>query len=245
MSSGAPPDMGRHKPSDLSLMMTLSCILRLNEPTTALCLLYYHKFQQWQEERSLTVLDPDTLSLAAISLASKTLERPRRLREVLVPAYQLLQPDKAKLVFPSKLYDSLRAGLVNAELLLLRVIKFETLMPTPFECVEDLIRSYLVYSRSDSSHWDDYVAINDSVLAQSTKGVVLRGLMRRKVALFFTAKTIACAALITASHQLCLVPFGVIDDTDDKLDKWIVEDAREDVMDIQDCISELESAYEV
>ena len=56
---------------------------------------------------------PQTLSLAALSLATKATESPRRLREFLLPAYALLHPTADPLTFPSTLYDALRGTLVE------------------------------------------------------------------------------------------------------------------------------------
>jgi hypothetical protein len=82
-----------------------------------------------------------------VSLASKATEHPRRLREILVPAYRyhpnplarqqyinrtsILNPDKPRLTFPSDLYDSLRYSTVTSELIVLRVLKFEVRVTLP------------------------------------------------------------------------------------------------------------------
>jgi hypothetical protein len=94
-------------------------------------------------------------SLAAISLASKASEHPRRLREILVPAYQfrphrflkltlsIVNPDKPPLTFPSDLYDSLRYSTVTSELILLRILKFELRILLPQAYLPRLISRVL------------------------------------------------------------------------------------------------------
>ena len=82
-----------------------------------------------------------TLNLACLSLASKATESPRRMREILPPAYQLLNAPKQsastkqmpRLTIPSALYDNLRATLVQAELLLLRILGFEVKVSLPLD----------------------------------------------------------------------------------------------------------------
>ncbi|KAL8827803.1 MAG: hypothetical protein Q9191_002960, partial [Dirinaria sp. TL-2023a] len=80
---------------------------------------------------------PQTLALATLSLAGKATESPRRLREILLPAHRLLHPPadpfQDTLKIPSETYDNLRATLVQAELILLRVLGFELRLPSPME----------------------------------------------------------------------------------------------------------------
>ena len=88
-----------------------------------------------------------TLALATISLASKSTESPRRLRELLLPAHRILHPSSpaqhyvdpranplsGPLKIPSAAYDVLRATLVQAELILLRVLGFELRFSSPMD----------------------------------------------------------------------------------------------------------------
>ena len=89
-----------------------------------------------------------TLVLACVSLASKATESPRRMREILPPAYRLLQASAehsasstqqqqqpSRLIIPSALYDNLRATLVQAEVLLLRVLGFELKVSLPLDFI--------------------------------------------------------------------------------------------------------------
>ena len=53
-----------------------------------------------------------------------------------MPAYTLLHPSPLSPVsIPSKQYDALRATIVQAEMLLLRLLAFELWIPTPLEFV--------------------------------------------------------------------------------------------------------------
>lgn len=71
-----------------SVLLDLLSQLRLPEESIALALLYKHKFYKWQSTKSETSLDDELLSLACVSLAAKSSEKSRRLREILVPAYK-------------------------------------------------------------------------------------------------------------------------------------------------------------
>ena len=53
------------------------------------------------------------------------------MREILVPAYGILNPDKPPLTFPSDVYDALRFSTVTSELIILRVLKFELRVTLP------------------------------------------------------------------------------------------------------------------
>ena len=61
------------------------------------------------------------------------------MREILLPAHRLLHssgdPSRydQRLTFPSALYDTLRATLVQAEMILLRVLGFELRPPLPMD----------------------------------------------------------------------------------------------------------------
>ncbi len=86
------------------------------------------------------ILIHQTLSLCTISLASKSTESPRRLSSILLPAHALLHRSssstKSPLTTPSPTYDTLRATLVQAELILLRVLAFELHLPSPLEYLQ-------------------------------------------------------------------------------------------------------------
>ena len=95
-----------------------------------------------------------TLSLSAISLASKATESPRRLRDIILPAHRLLHPETSvsnlipieqPLAIPSPTYDTLRGTVVQAEILLLRILGFELRLPSPL----DFLQRYLERAMED------------------------------------------------------------------------------------------------
>ena len=103
-----------------------------------------------------------TLALASLSLASKATESPRRMREILFPAHALLhgcnnnKPGNsvtASLTVPSTTYDTLRATLVQAETILLRVLSFELRLPQPL----NYLNRYVEKAMNDSANTgEDY-----------------------------------------------------------------------------------------
>ena len=84
------------------------------------------------------------------------------MREILVPAHRLLHlhtnfsksdPISEPLMIPSERYDTLRATLVQAELILLRVLGFELRLPLPL----DFLPRYLERAMNDvSDQGEDY-----------------------------------------------------------------------------------------
>lgn len=106
------------------------------------------------------LLDEYTLALASLSLSTKSTECPRRLRDILLPAYTILHPNanananancnsksrdltqaqaEAPLTYPSHKYDTLRQTLVQAELILLRALGFAMYVQTPYEFLPRLV----------------------------------------------------------------------------------------------------------
>ncbi|KAL8839794.1 MAG: hypothetical protein Q9170_001605 [Blastenia crenularia] len=122
-------------------------------------------------------LDPTksrkTLSLATLSLASKSTESPRRLSSLLLPAHRLLHPPSSSspLTIPSPAYDSLRATLVQAELVLLRVLGFELRLPSPMEylhrylerAMEDVERVGEDYDAWDREGKEEYGVVDGAM----------------------------------------------------------------------------------
>ncbi|KAK9388074.1 hypothetical protein V1515DRAFT_635241 [Lipomyces mesembrius] len=121
----------------LQFLFLLGEVLRLPLNTICTALVFSHKYHVFTKSaRQLAeqagqqyseLIDDYSLSITCLSLATKATESPRRLRELLVPAYHLLHgPSVPRLTFPSHAYDALRAGIVYFELVLLRILDYET-----------------------------------------------------------------------------------------------------------------------
>ncbi|KAK9485018.1 hypothetical protein V1527DRAFT_468378 [Lipomyces starkeyi] len=121
----------------LQFLFLLGEVLRVPLNTICTALVFTHKYHVFtRSARQLAelagqqypeLIDDYSLSITCLSLATKATESPRRLRELLVPAYHLLHgPSAPRLTFPSHAYDALRAGIVHFELVLLRILDYET-----------------------------------------------------------------------------------------------------------------------
>ena len=136
-------------------MKCFSDSLRLRAETLAMAYTYTHKYAYHvRAHAGADLLDAHTLALASLSLATKATESPRRLREFLVPAHSLLHaPPAPALTFPSARYDALRATLVAAELLLLRVLRFDIRLPLAFDYLPRMLERALAAEGTD--HFDN------------------------------------------------------------------------------------------
>lgn len=132
--------------------------------------------------------ETQTLSLASLSLAAKTTESPRRLRELLLPAHRLLHPlssstSTAPLTVPSPTYDALRATLVQAELILLRVLGFDLRIPHPLDflprylarAMEEVADAAEDYEGWDREQREEYGVVGrmDTGVARACRGMVV------------------------------------------------------------------------
>ncbi|ORY80864.1 hypothetical protein BCR37DRAFT_399223 [Protomyces lactucae-debilis] len=223
--------------SSQSLLLLLSSQLRMTEHATALALCYLHKLQKHHTSASERLLDDATAALACLSLASKMAEQPRRLSEILLPAHTHLQPDKAPLTIPSTEYDTLRASLVNAELLLLRVIQFDCRQATPFEFLPRLLKRAVLFetTHAPKQRGEGTCRAEETPLGLLARTLCLEGLQSRQVALFFTAKTIAAAAILRALGRMHIDL--VHGSRDPRAQMAFVADAcKLDLIDVQECV---------
>ncbi|RPB13502.1 hypothetical protein P167DRAFT_486168 [Morchella conica CCBAS932] len=195
--------------------------LRLSSETLTMAYVYIHRYKRWcadtdsadntdadadadadadsPQSRVSDLLDEHTLSLASLSLATKATESPRRLREFLIPAYTLQHPTSAPLTFPSPLYDALRSTLVTAELLLLRVLRFELRLPLPYEYLPRLLERALTLSDPPSAEEERLecrvVDLKDTALGRAVWVKVGVAMTRYKVCNFFPPRAVAAACV--------------------------------------------------
>ncbi|KAL9052314.1 MAG: hypothetical protein Q9206_004357 [Seirophora lacunosa] len=100
--------------------------------------IYFNRYLRFHgDQQAPDPLDP----YVRLTPPSKSTESPRRLSSILLPAYTLLHPssspsDDPPLTIPSSNYDALRATLVEAELILLRVLGFELRLPSPLKFLQ-------------------------------------------------------------------------------------------------------------
>ncbi|KAI9874799.1 MAG: hypothetical protein M1830_009257 [Pleopsidium flavum] len=200
----------------------MSDILRLPDETTAMTFLYLNTYKRFHltPETQSPLLDAHTLALASLSLASKATEAPRRLREFLLPAWRLLQsnnPSAEPLTFPSVLYDTLRATVVQAELILLRVLKFELRIALPFEFLPRYLDRTVGevnaggggwggtedYDGFDKERRDEYKVVDlmDTGIGRAARAKIVDACKNYQLAIFYPARAIAAACLYVAFNE--------------------------------------------
>ncbi|KAF3931235.1 Cyclin-T1-4 [Dactylella cylindrospora] len=194
----------------VSFMALMGDILRLQEESLAMAYLYMHKYRKFirdsndrSSESIPDFLDPHTLALTCLSLSTKSTESPRRLRNLILPAYSLLHPTSPPLPIPSHLYDTLRATLVTSELHLLRILKFELRLPIPHDYLPRML--YLSISVIPGEEYGDYgtekqaedkiAGITDTSLGRQCVSLATRCVAVYSIATFYDAKTIAAGVL--------------------------------------------------
>lgn len=86
------------------------------------------------------------------------------MREIIFPAHRLLHqhnrassdPINQPLVVPSAIYDSLRATIVQAELMLLRILGFELRVPLPLDYLPRYIERAMGDVAGASENYDSW-----------------------------------------------------------------------------------------
>ncbi|KAH0544850.1 hypothetical protein FGG08_001079 [Glutinoglossum americanum] len=244
------------EPSDtISFMTILADVLRLPEETLAMAFMYMNRYRKYyRTTEEIDFLDAHTLALASLSLSSKGTESPRRLREFLLPAYRLLHgsnPHAHPLTFPSELYDSLRATIVQAELMLLRVLKFELRIPLPFEFLPRYLDRTVGELNVGGGGWlgtedydgmgkeqrDEYkvARLMETGIARACKAEIVTALQSYQLANYFPARTIAAACLYVTLREKGLR-------VTQSVGSWLEEvtGGRVDAGDFHDVVAELE-----
>ncbi|KAM0796120.1 hypothetical protein BDR22DRAFT_893462 [Usnea florida] len=199
---------------------TMADILRLPDETLAMSYVYFNRYERFQKtSSSADPLDPytrllQTLSLACLSLASKATESPRRMREILFPAHRLLHdhnrsssnPISRPLVVPSTVYDTLRATLVQAELMLLRILGFELRIPLPLDYmpryleraigeVADAGENYDSYEKEEKEEYGVVKDIMDTLFGRACRAKAISACKNYQLANLFPARAVALGCL--------------------------------------------------
>ncbi|RPA86969.1 hypothetical protein BJ508DRAFT_410565 [Ascobolus immersus RN42] len=227
-------------------------MVRLQEESISMAFVYMHKYQRWVRKAKEDqfpfevegLLDDYTIALTSLVLATKSTESPRRLRELLLPAYSLLHPSHPPLTFPSYKYDNLRDTLVNSELIMLRVLKFDLLLPLPYQYLEKYLSRVLVVGGlrgaqdlddSKPGRKEEYaiVEVINGGTGRKARGVVYDAMKNPKMILY-PARVIAAAAVyITIREQ----GFGVVMSTEE----WVaaMTDKRVEACDLEEILEDL------
>ena len=115
-----------------------------------------------------------------------------------MPAYAHLHPSSPPLTFPSPLYDSLRSTVVAAELLLLRVLRFDLRVPLPYDFLPRFLEKVLppvATPGEEECAETKIVEICETGLGREVWSVVGRVMTSYKICNFFPARSVAAACL--------------------------------------------------
>ncbi|KAF8420029.1 hypothetical protein EV426DRAFT_252037 [Tirmania nivea] len=237
-----------------AFLSLLGDVLRLPEETISMTHIYLNRYLRWHRTTTTSssppaaqptslntnsptnsppLLDQHTLALASLSLSTKSTECPRRLRDILLPAYHILHPPphNPPLTYPSHKYDALRHTIVQAELILLRALAFGIHQsPVAYEYLPRLVSKILnskvygggLYSPTvgGMEDWDTYtpgeaeecgvVEIMQTGLAKRAKFWVGRASQEYLLVNFYTMRTVAVASVWLGMKD---VGWGILGDS--------------------------------
>ncbi|KAL8818116.1 MAG: hypothetical protein Q9223_003177 [Gallowayella weberi] len=119
-------------------------------------------------------LDSYTLALSTLSLTTKSTSSPRRLSSLLLPAYALLYPSDSapQLTTQHPTYTILRSTLVQAELILLRVLGFELELSSPLRYLARYLTRAMEHVEKCGEDFDEW-----DLEAKDEYGVLTGGIM--------------------------------------------------------------------
>ncbi|KAF2808912.1 uncharacterized protein BDZ99DRAFT_521385 [Mytilinidion resinicola] len=206
------------KPTDhWSFASLLADILRLPPETIAMCFIYINRFTKYTRTATdAPKLDPhlnkppqsQTLTLAALSLATKTTESPRRLRALLLPAHRLLHAHTrayVPLTLNSQTYAGLRRTVVAAELLLLRVLRFDAHIPLPLDFLPRYLDRTVGEAGTADVDFDEWgrgereevgvCGFMETGVGRACRGVGVEACKDYRFANLFDARTVAAAVV--------------------------------------------------
>ncbi|KAL8803166.1 MAG: hypothetical protein Q9182_003338 [Xanthomendoza sp. 2 TL-2023] len=155
-------------------------------------------------------LDSYTLALSTLSLTTKSTSSPRRLSSLLLPAYALLHPSNStpQLTTLSPTYTILRSTLVQAELILIRVLGFELDLPSPLRylarylarAMEDVEKCGEGFDEWDHEAKEEYGVlvggIMDGRLGRGCRGRALDACKSYDLSNLFPARAVALGVVL-------------------------------------------------
>ncbi|KAI9789328.1 MAG: hypothetical protein M1816_006217 [Peltula sp. TS41687] len=226
---------------DSTFLGLVADLLRLPESTWLTAHIYYYRYQRFfqthPEAANSNTLDSHSLSLSCLSLACKATESPRRPREILLPAWRVLHFGSsssfatlapAPLSIPSATYDALRATIVQGELVLLRLLKFDIRVPHALDYLPRYLQRAVDRALGDTAGAtkEDYdglprelkeeyrvVELMDTQLGRACRRDVVE-MYKHPCIIFYSPRAIAAAVVfIEACESGLPIPIPQPDDT--------------------------------
>lgn len=204
--------------------------LHLESVTLASACCIYHRFFA---ECELSNYDPYLIGATAIYLATKVEEQHVKLRDIINVCYRILHKEETPLEV-GKQYWELRDSLVNCELLLVRMLKYNPK-------IGDLPHKYLVHYLKSLSHWMDRDVWDQTPVCR-TAWAMLRDSYHSDIGLRTKPQHMAVAVMYFSLQCYGLeVPLN-----DEAANPWwkaFSEDISEEI--IQKIVTELIELYEL
>ncbi|EKG10993.1 hypothetical protein MPH_11996 [Macrophomina phaseolina MS6] len=194
-------DFPAPRPTDpVSLMSILADVLRLPEECLGMSFIYLNKYRKFQNnEDKFPSLDDYMLILACL-------------------------PDTVPLTCSSPTYDALRSALVRTELVLLRVLRFELRISTPFDCLPGYLSGVMRefnagdtssdaardfdYRKKEQKEAERITDLMDTNIAKACKAKALFACKDYQLANYFQAKPVAAACIYTILQERGLI-YGI------------------------------------
>lgn len=142
------------------------------------------------------------------------------MREILFPAHRLLHqhdgassdPISQPLVVPSATYDSLRATLVQAEVMLLRILGFELRIPLPLDylprylerAIGDVANASENYDSWGKEEKEEYGVVKDAMdtsIGRACRSKAIRACKDYQLANLFPARAVALGCLYVVMEE--------------------------------------------
>lgn len=142
------------------------------------------------------------------------------MRELLFPAHRLLHqyneassdPIDQPLIVPSTIYDSLRATLVQAELMLLRILGFELRIPLPLDYlpryleramgdVTDASENYDSWENEDKEEYGVVKDAMDTSFGRACRSKAISACKNYQLTNFFPARAVALGCLYVVMEE--------------------------------------------
>ncbi|EGF77543.1 hypothetical protein BATDEDRAFT_27323 [Batrachochytrium dendrobatidis JAM81] len=129
----------------IKFMVDCSDLLLLPQPTLATAIIYHHKHSHYYSiHPTLSQMDSELLSATCLHLACKTTETPRKLRDIINVGYYI--STKQSTGTPTALvlgetYWQLKDTMQKSEIILLRILSFNTMIHLPYQYIPAVIYS--------------------------------------------------------------------------------------------------------
>ncbi|KAI8611367.1 cyclin-like protein [Chytriomyces sp. MP71] len=193
-------------------LLDLAQVLRLpRHSTTATALVFWHKFDAFaRTDDAAKAFDQKLIMSACVHLACKQTELPRKLRDILNAGFWIEQRGNPNidpfLDTDNDLYWELKESLVAAELVLLRVLAFDTNVETPHSWVVYILQKVWLLAEDPhsiaASHDSNQLDVDEryALLAQNSWAIANDAFLVPQTCVGVNEVVLAAACVYLASQ---------------------------------------------